>query len=576
MFDWLPENATPGKPSSKKSMVFISLWLLSIILLSCDGSGSESDRLGAGADRRQLSIYPPVVFMADKETNNKVELYASFSDGAEIIKLSEELVAGGNVVDFKISPNGFWVAYVADQDTDELFELYVVPVDKLADESAVKVSWDIIDGSGIREITPRSGRYYFAWASNSSRVAYIADAKKDIYELFTATPSGQQKNLISDISEPVESDSDVEDFEWEPRSTLIAYVADQDRDDVIELYTARADGTRRSTGVGRSRTVRVSGKMAGDGIKEYPADSGKYAFAWSPDSTRLAYSADQLITAKYDLFTTTPDGVSSALISRSQEDVRDFKWATNSVRVAYTADDIRQTPRINLYSAAKSGSGSPILHTNITRGKQVSEFEWAPDSSRIVFKSDRDSPFFRLFSVLPSTNTVFQITPGRPTLSDVIEFKWQAKILINSELLIAYRVDGDQLELYTTPPNSANSTQIKPRLAILGGDVFDFAWATDNSRIAYTADFERKGVIELFSSLPNNREPFKVSGEMAAGGNVLAFKWAPDSFGVGYIADQDFDSVNELFASQPNGLNNLLLSGELVVGGDVTRFEWVP
>jgi hypothetical protein len=442
-------------------------------------------------------------------------------------------------------------------------------VDKFPDESAVKVSVALA-GRGIREITAGSGRYYFAWAANSSRVAYIADAKKDVFELFSSTPSGKQKNLISDLAD---ADSDVEDFEWEPRSTLIAYVADQDRDDVIELYTAAADGADLTAGAGR--TVRVSGTMAGSGIKENPAGSGKYAFAWAPDSTWIAYIADQFSFDKFDLLTSTPDGTRNSPISRAQEDVREFIWAPNSERVAYTANDIGRN-KIDLYSGSKSGSGSSILHsTGITTGQQVSTFKWAPDSSRIAFKSDRDSLFFRLFSVQPVNSSVFAITPGLDSLSDVIDFKWQAKILINSELLLAYRVDAREFELFTTPPNSALSTRIKPRLATRG-DVFEFQWATDNSRIAYSADFDEQDVIELFSSLPNSEETFKVSGELVSGGDVEIFKWAPDSSGVGYIADQDFNNVNELFASQPKGENNSLLSGELVVGGDVTRFEWVP
>jgi hypothetical protein len=159
----------------------------------------------------------------------------------------------------------------------------------------------------------------------------------------------------------------------------------------------------------------------------------------------------------------------------------------------------------------------------------------------------------------------------------VIDFKWQTDIsFTNNPLLIAFQVDARLLELYTTFPASALSSRIKPRLSIPRGEVFDFEWAADNSRIAYTADFDEEDVVELFSSLPNNRETSKVSGEMVSGGDVGIFKWAPDSSGLGYIADQDFNNVNELYASQPNGFNNSLLSGELVYGGDVTRFEWVP
>ena len=78
MFDWLRKNATITRLSSKKTTVFICLWILSIFLFSCDGSGSDNDRAGAGSDLRQRSNYPPVVFMADKDTNNTVELYAMY------------------------------------------------------------------------------------------------------------------------------------------------------------------------------------------------------------------------------------------------------------------------------------------------------------------------------------------------------------------------------------------------------------------------------------------------------------------------------------------------------------------
>ena len=574
MYDWFREYAAPGNLSSKKTMVLISLWLLSLFVLSCDGSGSENDRAGAGA-ARQRSIYPPVVFMADKDTNNTVELYASFEDGAYIIKLSEKMADGGNVVDFKISPSGFWVAYVADQDTDELFELYVVPVDKLSNESAVKVSVEI-EGSGIKEIRAGSMQYFFAWAPNSSRVAYIADAKKDVYELFTATPSGKQKKLISEL---VDSDSDVEDFEWEPKSELLAYVADQDRDDVFELYTAEADRDFRRS------TIKISRAMAGRGVRESYAAAGRYAFGWAPDSSWIAYIADQLIPDKFELFTATPDGNLNGRISRARsdnQDVREFSWAPNSVRVAYTANH-NVSDRIDLFTGLKSSSGlnssgSPrLLSTGLGPGQQVAVFKWAPDSVRIAFTSDRNrTGFFRLFTVQPVNANNILVSTGLPSLSDVIDFKWQTKLLSNSEVLLAYQVDALELELYTYIPASSRNTRIKDRRFVQGGDVFDFEWAPDNSRIAYTADFGEDDVSELFSSLANNRETFRVSGELTNGGGVLLFKWAPDTSGVGYIADQDFNNVYELFASQPKGEYNILLSGELVDGGDVTRFDWVP
>ncbi len=47
---------------------------------------------------------------------------------APATKLNMPLPAGGSVVEFRITPDGSRVVYRADQDVDNVFELYSVPV----------------------------------------------------------------------------------------------------------------------------------------------------------------------------------------------------------------------------------------------------------------------------------------------------------------------------------------------------------------------------------------------------------------------------------------------------------------
>lgn len=574
MSDRFRGNTTGGRVAMHKILVFISLGLVAVFILSCGGSSGKDDDAGAETEE---ATYAPVVFMADKDTNGITELYASFDDGTDIIKLSGNMVSGGNVVEFKVSPNGIWAAYVADQDRISLFELYVVPVDKASNRSAVKVSVPLA-GIGLNERFPGSGDYLFAWAPDSSRVAYIADAADppgeiaNLFELFTSTPDGKEKDLISDI---VDFASDVRDFQWEPLSTLIAYVADQDRVGELALYVAPSDGSDPS--------VRVSALVTGaNGIKEEPAGSGEYAFAWAPDSFRIAYIADQFVPDKFELFTSTPDGTSNLLISGPSginRDVEKFKWAPNNDRIAYTANQ-NLIDAIDLYSASPDNSFLvQQLSTGLFSGGEVSAFKWAPDSSLIAFLADKDSPgIFRLYTVPPFNNQDLEVSGGLTlSTSDVTEFEWA---LDSSR--IAYLVDAQGFELYTTRPAEGPSTPITgDRVTIR--DVFDFEWAPDSSRIAYTADHDVGGVIELFSSTPDNNDTDQVSGSLVTGGDVGAFKWAPDSSGVGYIANQDASNLDELYASRPNGSDNTLLSdapldedGDPVFSGDVSDFEWVP
>ena len=68
-----------------------------------------------------------VVYRADQQTDNVFELYSVPLGGpaAAGIKLNGALVAGGNVFDFQISPDSSRVVYQADQQTDEVFELFM-------------------------------------------------------------------------------------------------------------------------------------------------------------------------------------------------------------------------------------------------------------------------------------------------------------------------------------------------------------------------------------------------------------------------------------------------------------------
>jgi hypothetical protein len=77
--------------------------LLSSLILSCGGGGSSSDDNEKAPDPPK---FQPAVFIADKDLDGIDELYAAFDDGTNIVKLSNTLVVGGDVVAFQISPDG--------------------------------------------------------------------------------------------------------------------------------------------------------------------------------------------------------------------------------------------------------------------------------------------------------------------------------------------------------------------------------------------------------------------------------------------------------------------------------------
>ena len=557
------------KRGHRVSLMTIALPLVIILIMACNGSVGD----GGGSGRRlDASIFPPAVFIADKEVNGIDELFAAFNDGTEIIKLSDQLVARGNVVSFRISPDGIFVAYVADQDTAGLFELYVVPIDKTPGETAVKVS-GVMAGNGI--LQQPSGEYVFRWAPDSSRVAYVADQNTiRMFELFTSTPDGTENDIVSNLPVPdplTNPDPDVENFEWEPNSTSIAYIADQDTDEVFELYVSPSDSN--------TSNVKVSGTILdGNGIKELaPVPSGEFAFAWAPDSSRLAFLADELIDGidEFELYTNLPQGTDNLRISGPQgdsADVKEFSWAPNSRQIAYRSNQNLITA-IDLFTALPGVSSSfQQISSGMEPGQEVTTFKWSPDSTRVAFISDRAfTGFFRLFTTSPNNSNNVLVSGSLSSTTDVTVFEWSP-----DSLRIAYAdlLLGGVFELFTTLRDVEPSNLITRNLADDAEE--GFAWAPNSARIAYIADQNIVDEFELFTSTRDGDATNVVSGLLAAGGDVREFKWAPDNSGLGYIADQDRDTVDELFASQPDGGNNTFLSGILVSGGDVLSFDWVP
>jgi len=559
--DWIRETTLVKRIVSGLAAAFIGLLILSLTFISCDGGGSNGD-----GGSTELPIFPPTVFMAAKDVADTVELYASFDDGDDIIKLSADLlIPGGNVVDFKISPDGIFAAYVADQETDQVFELYVVPVDKSAGDRAVKISGFFMAGDGIKEISP--GEYAFEWSpdGSSSQVAYLADQRTaGVIELFSVLPNGTSNIRLSGN---LESDRDVVEFLWAPNTSRIVYLANQDFVNVLELYSVLPNVTNSSQKI-------TSGFDPGENVID---------FAWAPSNQRVAFIADKNTLGLFQLWTTPPTNANNVLVSSvtpvGDGDVIEFAWAPviGTNRIAYLADE-NKDEMFELFTTR--GTDPVINHISLLQvdGSDVTEFAWAPDSSRVAYMADRLSDdVSELFTNLPRGGDNVKVSGDLTTDGDggdVIDFAWAP-----DSALIAYNADQDtnnKFELYTSPPDGSTGSIKVSGTPMAGTGVSDFNWAPNSSRLSYIADQDTADVFELFTSTPDGTVNDIVSGSLAAGGNVVEDRWAPDTSGVGYIADQDTDEVFELFASQPDGSDNTNLSGDLVGGGDVFTFDWVP
>ena len=70
------------RPLQNILLFVVETALLSLLVLSCGGGSDDDERA------QDPPVFPPAVFVADKDTNGIDELYAAFDDGTDIVKLS--------------------------------------------------------------------------------------------------------------------------------------------------------------------------------------------------------------------------------------------------------------------------------------------------------------------------------------------------------------------------------------------------------------------------------------------------------------------------------------------------------
>jgi len=553
--------------SSKYFVFLTAVMLLGLIIVACSSSN--------GSTPIQSEDLAPIVFIADKDTAGVFELFISSQAGASITKLSGTMIAGGDVVDFRISPDGDSIAFVANKDILSKFELFVVSV---TGGTPVKVSGDPVSGTagtGIKKVVAGGtfGTRWFEWAPDGSRIAYIADQDTaGVYELFSVEPDGSGNARLSDDLDPGGS---VKNFAWAPDSSLVAYLADQDTALMDELFSALPDRS-----FNPNPTVSSLPNTAMD----------VFDFKWSPNSDLIAYRANQTNLTRTDLFVATRLGTAFNPISSLGQNDRavesDYAWAPDGNRIAFRANknspsDIDlYTNLINPIIASSTRISGPFT---AAVPQIVEKFAWSPNSLRIAYTANQNnSSIVELYSALGGQALGgTRVSDVFTALGAVSDFAWSP-----DSLLLAYSANKDDIsvvELYTTLPGEVDEIKISGPIVAGGAGVLDFGWSPDSSLVAYRADEDTAGVTELFTANPTGGVVNKVSGTLVAGGNVTDFKWEPAAIGLAYRADQDSDGILELFISLSNGSQNTKVSGTPFAGTQVLPndppfegYEWAP
>lgn len=284
-------------------------------------------------------------------------------DGTDDIPLwqfgvsSVSLLLGG----VKLAPDGSRIAWV-----DASWTLHTVGTDGGGHE---------ICGQGLTYVL------WIRWAPDSSRIGYVADQDTSgVLEVYTCVPDGSGSVRVSGA---LVAGGSASPPTWAPDSSRIAYLADQETDDVTEVYSSLPDGTG---------NVKVSGPLVAGGSV---VDANGLDPAWAPDSSRIAYVADQDTDEVFELYSSLPDGsgnikVSGPLVAGG--DVMHphlvsgswFRWAPDASRIAYVAD--QDTDDVHeLYTSFPGGGGNNKISAPLAAGQTILSGVWSSHSSRIVY-----------------------------------------------------------------------------------------------------------------------------------------------------------------------------------------------
>lgn len=422
------------------------------------------------------------------------ELFSVPVGGGESIRLNGPLTTGGDVQDIVVRADGGRLLYLADQDVDEKFELFsVVPDGGIA----VKLNPAMNDMSDVL----RNG---LAFSPDGSRVAFQVDRRPDQrVELFSVpTNGGTAVPLNSGL--PAGGNVTRGSQQFSPDGTRVIYHADQNADEVYEVFSVPASG---------GASLRLNGPLTTHG------DVRAAGLRISPNSARVLYTADQVFDGVHELFSVPIAGGAADKLSGDMildGDVEDdVEFNFDSSRVLFRADR-RVDEVVELFSTPSAGGLPTLLNVPLVSHGDVVRAAFTPDGREVVYLADQEvDEVYELFAVSATGGAVRKLSEPLVTGGDVLDWKFSPD---GSQLI--YRADQEVDQLY-----QLYSVELNLGSAPLSGDF-------NSDGVVDTADYTkwRDGLGSLYTE--SDYTMWKTNFGRQSGAGALATVPEPHSLTV--------------------------------------------
>ena len=326
-----------------------------------------------------------VVFLFGEE---EAELYSAPLDGSgPPVRLSEEASATEVVTGFRVSPDSQFVAFIFGPNsyaTDG--DLYRAPIDGA--QPAVHLQG--ASGIGFRttfQITPDSQRVLFA-----SR----ALAETHVEELFSLLSDGTEKPQR--IGGSVQSLAG-QPLHISPDSQRVVFLSDHESGFQHELFSSPVDGS--------GSLVKLSPALSSGGYVSLPfMNTGIFGLesqgdVFSPDSSRVLFSARPDDKGAFALYSSDPDGFEPAVVLTPDGfQAIGPRFLPGSGRVAFLAGGSPDY-KFELYTSPANGSAPAVrINPPPVPGGRLSGFSLDGTGTRALYIADQDvKDRFELFSI---------------------------------------------------------------------------------------------------------------------------------------------------------------------------------
>jgi len=460
------------------------------------------------------------------------------------------------------TPDGQTVVYIADADTDDLFELYAVPT---TGGSVHKISGGGDVHGDVHEILLSSDSKYVAFraysgvdgfdlfstristgipvqldiASAAGYVGSIAVNQASDRVIFTVSdsPAGEGTELYSapitggipvKLNGALVAGGEVEFFRT--AGNYVVYSADQDTDEVTELYRVPIEG---GTSVKLNEPLVTGGEVRGSSI--------------TPDGNHVLYVADQETAGIPILYTMPIAGGPARKLSAGILPGNNTIWrlltTLDSQWVVFRSSDLDNDSKDILYSARIADGELHQLSEVMTSGSYISEVYLSADGQYVTYHLSTPARS-HLIAAPIAGGELIELTALLP---DDVSIRHHLLPLDGQQVVYITQTFAEPetlYSMYSVPITGGTPISLYTQPVWLAFGSLQFS--PDSSQLF----FRTSGLTNDLYSVPvAGGDLLKLNGELVEGGRVYDFRASPVDDAVIYRADQETDDQFELFVT---------------------------